>query len=249
MKPYRAVNAIWVVAFLITVLINGLITFSDIEPNSFWGTPEVFEFSKNATTPGILQPIECPFVITAADKGSVGIAVVNDTNEVITPALQMNLSRTKASQNMRRMLFPLEIAPNSRVHETFDLDEGNVQYGSMILARAYLRRTETYPPGQTSACGFYYLNTTAINGKTITLLGFLTYAVMTIAMILRAIWTPVDERSAIPWVLTGLSLLNLLLVVLYKPSIGLIVFFITLILIFIGIQVGSGKRSRVNPSF
>jgi len=246
MQKHRALKVIWLISFLLSFGINALITFADIESNSFWGIPEVFEYSKTATTAGDLQPIQCPFVVTASDPSAIRVIVKNNTETSINPWLQFNISRTNASQNLRRDFFPLNISPHGEHAQEFKLESGNIQYGYLILGRAYLRRTETYPPGQTTACGIFYLNTSLISGNLLNWLALLIFTMMTISVLNLYSKSEHGNRPTLRLILTLLCIVNLVLVILSHPMWGLAALLLTLVLGLISIQMSTGNALSAN---
>ncbi len=137
----------------------------------FWPDMEasLFDSSTTASADQALSGLRCPYVMTAAETAQIRAVFENPEEREISFIVRARISQGYVSL-IRQDSEVVRIAPGERLEKRWPVTADDAAYGRLIMARIFATRSAA-SAAQQSSCGILLVNTTAVTGQTLVILG------------------------------------------------------------------------------
>ena len=151
----------------LTLFINLLSLWVNLEGMSFWGYPEALAFDSSLTTNARLVSLKCPIILAPWETGNINVLVKNPNDEPITTWVSAHTSMPNMHENMVRDTQNAFLEPKGKTTFYWQVNKDNIINKRTMIVRVFLRLTEQHPPARTKHCGIIALDLWGLSGKTI----------------------------------------------------------------------------------
>lgn len=217
----------------VLIFLAGIFLELSLSGGILWGELEARVDTAQTGDSGLA--VKCPYMLSAAESGTVSAAITNTLDEEASPVVTAGISRIGGEQ---RLIQTLTLSPHETHTLQWTVDSSDIIFGRLILVNIFQSRYSDLSSRQ-GACGILVLNLFKLNGISSFSLLFFTAILCTLlgaALWLRANWPLNNLRRSTAQacgVITGMATAGLLAAL--PRWWGLILFFDALTLIIMAV--------------
>jgi len=185
MKKKRARFILGYIMFIIGLSIGlAFSTFAlwvNLEGMSFWGYPESISYDPDLSVEAEISRLKCPVLLAEGETSLVAVTVRNPFDKPALTYVKAHISMPDRLENMVRRTRSAYLSPGEETEIRWQISSENTIFDHMILARVFLKLTESHPPARTKHCGIMSVDLWGLSSKQIlTIVPTSSIALMTI---------------------------------------------------------------------
>lgn len=244
---------IFIIGLATGLVFSAFALWVNLEGMSFWGYPESIAYDPNLSTEAEMFRLRCPVLLAEGETGVIAVTVRNPLEKTIRTFVRAHISMPDRLENMVRRTRSAYLSPGEETEIRWQIDSENTIFDHMILARVFLKLTESHPPARTQHCGIMSVDLWGLTSKQIlAIVTISSLALMTIGgyLIWRARSKDPKKKNLgikITLLIGALTMIAVIASLLRRWELILVVLVLIPVILFSGVSYHFGRMdSRYN---